>query len=30
MKKIINDPNAVVSEMLLGLAKANPEVVYSV
>ncbi len=29
MKKIINDPNAVVSEMLLGLAKANPEVVYS-
>ncbi len=28
MKKIINNPNNVVSEMLLGLAKANPAVVY--
>lgn len=29
MKKIINDPNHVVSEMLAGLAKANPNVVYA-
>lgn len=29
MKKIINDPNQVVSEMLLGLSKANPNVVYA-
>lgn len=29
MKKIINDPNAVVSDMLSGLAKANPHVVYA-
>lgn len=29
MKKIINDPNRVVSEMLMGLAKANPNVVYA-
>lgn len=29
MKKIINDPNQVVSEMLMGLAKANPNVVYA-
>ena len=28
MKKIINNPNNVVSEMLQGLAKANPAVVY--
>lgn len=28
MKKIINNPNNVVSEMLLGLAKSNPSVVY--
>ena len=28
MKKIINNPNNVVSEMLAGLAKANPAVVY--
>ena len=28
MKKIINNPQNVVSEMLLGLAKANPAVVY--
>lgn len=28
MKKIINNPSNVVSEMLLGLAKANPDVVY--
>ena len=28
MKKIINDPNHVVSEMLKGLAMANPDVVY--
>lgn len=28
MKKIINNPNDVVSEMLQGLAKANPDVVY--
>jgi len=28
MKKIINQPNNVVSEMLEGFAKANPEVVY--
>lgn len=28
MKKIINNPNNVVSEMLSGLAKANPDVVY--
>ena len=28
MKKIINNPNDVVSEMLLGLAKANPDVEY--
>ncbi len=29
MKKIINNPDNVVSEMLQGLAKANPSVVYS-
>ena len=29
MKKIINDPNLVVTEMLEGLAKANPNVVYA-
>lgn len=29
MKKIINDPNQVVTEMLEGLAKANPDVVYA-
>lgn len=29
MKKIINDSNHVVSEMLAGLAKANPNVVYA-
>ena len=29
MKKIINDPNQVVTEMLQGLAKANPDVVYA-
>ena len=29
MKKIINDPTQVVSEMLLGLSKANPNVVYA-
>lgn len=28
MKKIINDPNRVVSEMLMGMAKANPKVRY--
>ena len=28
MKKIINHPNRVVTEMLSGLAKANPDVVY--
>ena len=28
MKKIINDPSAVVSEMLQGIEKANPKVVY--
>ncbi len=28
MKKIINDPNQVVTEMLSGLSKANPKVVY--
>ena len=28
MKKIINNPNDVVSEMLMGLAKANPDVEY--
>ena len=28
MKKIINQPNTVVSEMLEGFAKANPEIVY--
>lgn len=28
MKKLINDPNNVVSEMLEGIAIANPEVVY--
>ena len=28
MKKIINNPNQVVSEMLMGLAKANPKVEY--
>ena len=28
MKKIINNPNNVVSEMLQGLARANPAVVY--
>ena len=28
MKKIINNPNDVVSEMLKGLAKANPNVEY--
>ena len=28
MKKIINNPNEVVSDMLKGLAKANPNVVY--
>ena len=28
MKKIINDPDDVVSEMLEGFAKANPELVY--
>ena len=28
MKKIINQPNLVVSEMLEGFAKANPDVVY--
>ena len=29
MKKIINNPNDVVTEMLQGLAKANPNVVYA-
>ena len=29
MKKIINDPNNVVEEMLHGLAKANPAVIHS-
>ncbi|MBR0172467.1 MAG: dihydroxyacetone kinase subunit DhaK [Lachnospiraceae bacterium] len=29
MKKIINDPNRVVTEMLTGLAKANPDVIYA-
>lgn len=29
MKKIINDPNLVVTEMLEGLAKSNPNVVYA-
>ena len=29
MKKIINNPNHVVSEMLQGLAKSNPDVVYA-
>lgn len=29
MKKLINNPNDVVSEMLQGLAKANPNVVYA-
>lgn len=29
MKKIINNPNNVVTEMLLGLAKANPDLYYS-
>ena len=29
MKKIINNPNDVVTEMLQGLAKANPNVVYT-
>ena len=29
MKKIINHPNDVVSEMLMGLSKANPNVVYA-
>jgi len=29
MKKIINDPNAVVTEMLLGLSKSNPSLYYS-
>lgn len=29
MKKIINDPSGVVSDMLKGLAKANPQVVYA-
>ncbi|HSK68474.1 MAG TPA: dihydroxyacetone kinase subunit DhaK [Candidatus Limnocylindria bacterium] len=28
MKKLINDPNRVVSEMLQGFAKAHPDVVY--
>lgn len=28
MKKIINDPNAVVSEMLQGIEKANPKIIY--
>ena len=28
MKKIINDPNQVVSEMLEGIAAVNPDVVY--
>ena len=28
MKKIINDPNRVVSEMLMGMAKANPAIRY--
>ena len=28
MKKIINDPSCVVSEMLEGIAAVNPEVVY--
>lgn len=28
MKKIINNPNNVVSEMLMGIEKANPDVVY--
>jgi len=29
MKKIINNPNQVVSEMLIGLAKSNPKLMYS-
>ena len=29
MKKIINDPNNVVKEMLQGMAKANPSLVYA-
>lgn len=29
MKKIINDPGAVVHEMLLGMAKSHPELYYS-
>lgn len=29
MKKIINDPNAVVTEMLMGMAKADPSIHYS-
>lgn len=29
MKKIINDPNQVVTDMLMGLSKANPKVVYA-
>ena len=28
MKKIINAPNAVVSEMLQGIEKANPKIIY--
>ena len=28
MKKLINDPNKVVSEMLQGMAIANPNIVY--
>ncbi len=29
MKKLINNPNEVVTDMLLGLAKSNPNLVYS-
>ena len=29
MKKLINNPNDVVTEMLLGLSKSHPELVYS-
>lgn len=29
MKKLINNPNSVVTEMLLGLSKSNPKLVYS-
>lgn len=29
MKKLINNPNSVVTEMLLGLSKSNPKLVYN-